>query len=205
MGADPGRLSSIRTADPAGCRQFTRATRSGRPRFTCGEELARAPAFPPPTSTRTEKDRSPRNLRHVALTVGDHAVLWDVLAHSAEVDGGAGTGLLLAGRYRGEPELRPMAPHESSPGISCGPGGPAVHSCSTSNPRWAGPWSPSKHRRRRRVAPSISGANEEPSAPRSSVVTAPSTLRSPSAGSLFNDRADRSSAVRRAVRMGAAD
>ncbi len=49
------------------------------------------------------------HLRHVALTVGtvgDHAVLWDVLAHSAEVGGGAGTGLLLADRYRGEPALR---------------------------------------------------------------------------------------------------
>ena len=48
------------------------------------------------------------HLRHVALTVGavgDSTALWEVLAQIAVAGGGAGTGLLLSDRYRGEPEL----------------------------------------------------------------------------------------------------
>ena len=48
------------------------------------------------------------HLRHVALTVGavgDPAVLWEVLAHNAAAAESLGTGVLLADRYRGEPEL----------------------------------------------------------------------------------------------------
>ncbi len=49
------------------------------------------------------------HLRHVALTVGavgDSAVLWEVLADNAAAAESLGTGVLLADRYRGEPELR---------------------------------------------------------------------------------------------------
>jgi hypothetical protein len=49
------------------------------------------------------------HLRHVALTVGAvgySAVLWDVLAHNAAAAESLGSGVLLADRYRGEPELR---------------------------------------------------------------------------------------------------